>query len=259
VVLPKSESVSLKQHLRTTDVARAADVHPNTVRLYEAWGFLGSVPRGRNGYRLFSEAHLDQMVLARIALRWPYPGGNQRVVALVKRAAGGDLSGALALAHEYLACVQAEIARAEAAADLLEHWAHGLPADAGSSRRLPIRRAARLLGSTPDALRNWERNGLIRVPRDPKSGYRAYGAAEMARLRIIRTLRLAGYSMMAILRMMRSLDQGRHADLRQVLDTPGSEEDAAYVTDRWLSTLREQEQRARAVIAQLEAMIRKSS
>lgn len=252
-------TLAMRRHLRTTDLARAAGVHPNTVRLYEAWGLLGTVPRGRNGYRLFSEFHRDQMVLAHTALRWPYPGGNQRVAELVKRAAGGDLVGALALAREYLACVQAEVAQAEAAADLVEHWAHGARAGTGAPRRLPIRSAARLLGSTTDALRNWERNGLIRVPRDAKNGYRAYGAPEIARLRVIRTLRLAGYSMMAILRMVRTLDQGLEGDLRQVLDTPELDEDPVCATDRWLSTLHGQEQRAVAVIAQLEAMICKQS
>lgn len=246
-----------ERHLRTTDLARAAGVHPNTVRLYEAWGFLGNVPRARNGYRLFSERHLDQMVLARTALHWPYPGGNERVAQLVRRASDGDLHGALALAHEYLACVRAEIAQAEAAADLLEHWARDATADRAGARRLPIRSAARLLGTTADALRNWERNGLIRVPRDPKSGYRAYGPAEIARLRVIRTLRLAGYSMMAILRMLRTLDQGQRQELRQVLDTPAPDEDAVYITDRWLTTLHGQEQRAREIIRELEAMISK--
>ena len=32
-------------HLRTSEVAQAAGVHPNTVRLYEEWGFLPPVPR----------------------------------------------------------------------------------------------------------------------------------------------------------------------------------------------------------------------
>ncbi len=245
-----------RRHLRTADVARAAGVHPNTVRLYEAWGFIGTVPRARNGYRLFTERHLDQMVLARTALHWPYPGGSGPVIDLVKRAAAGDLGGALELAYGYLASVRGEIARAESAAELLEHWARGAAADA-TGQPLPIGRAAALLGTTADALRNWERNGLIRVPRAPRSGYRLYGAPEIGRLRVIRTLRQAGFGMMAILRMLLFLDQGQQGDLRQVLDTPGPDEDIHYVTDRWLTTLSEQEQRARDIIAQLETMIRK--
>ncbi len=248
--------VKPRRYLRTADLAKAAGVHPNTVRLYEAWGFLPPVRRGANGYRLFTAAHLDQMVLAHTALRWPYPGGKQPVLELVQRAARGDLGGALELAYQYLAQIRAELAQAEAAAELLERWAGGAAADA-TARRLPVRRAAQLLRLTPDTLRNWERNGLLKVPRDPHNGYRLYGAAEIGRLRVIRMLRQAGYSPMAILRMLRFLDQGQEGSLRQVLDTPHPDEDVYSAADRWLTTLRSQEQRARDVIAQLETMIRK--
>jgi DNA-binding transcriptional MerR regulator len=54
--------------LRTSDLARAVGVHPNTIRLYEAWGFLPPVPRSVRGYRLFTQVHLRQMRLARVAL-----------------------------------------------------------------------------------------------------------------------------------------------------------------------------------------------
>jgi hypothetical protein len=79
--------------LRTSDVARAVGVHPNTVRLYEEWGFLPPIPRSPSGYRLFTEAHVDQMRLARTALRGPWPGRNikRSALALVRRAASGNL------------------------------------------------------------------------------------------------------------------------------------------------------------------------
>ena len=63
--------------------------------------------------------------------------------------------------------------------------------------------------------------------------------------------------MMAILRMLLYLDQGQGSNLRQVLDTPRSDEDVYSAADQWLSTLAAQEQRAMDVIAQLEEMIRK--
>jgi DNA-binding transcriptional MerR regulator len=47
----------LPHSLRTSDLARAGGVHPNTIRLYEAWGFLPPVPRTASGYRIFSQAH----------------------------------------------------------------------------------------------------------------------------------------------------------------------------------------------------------
>jgi len=244
------------RYLYTSDIARAVGVHPNTVRLYEEWGFLPPIPRSPSGYRLFTEAHLDQMRLARTALGGDWPGRNikQSAAALVRQAASGDLGGALEQAYHHLARVQAERAQAEAAAALLERWAQGIAADA-TPQYLQIGEAAELLGLTRDRLRNWERNGLLQVPRDARSGYRLYGATELGRLRVIRMLSHAGYSLMAILHMLHHLDRGQKRDLRQVLDTPPPDEDIYSAADRWLSTLAGQEQRALDMIAQLEKMI----
>jgi DNA-binding transcriptional MerR regulator len=247
-----------RRYLRTSDIARAIGVHPNTVRLYEEWGFLPPIPRSPSGYRQFTEVHLDQMRLARTALHGPWPGRKikQLALTLVRRAASGDLGGALELAYQHLAQVQGERARAEAAVELLERWAHGTAVDA-TTKLLRIGEAAVLLDVTTDMLRNWEREGLIQVPRDPRNGYRQYGAVEIGRLRVIRMLLRAGYSTMAILRMLLRLDLGQKADLRQVLDTPRPDEDVYSAADRWLSTLGDFEQRAVDVIALLESMIEK--
>jgi DNA-binding transcriptional MerR regulator len=247
----------MKGYLSTSDIARDVGVHPNTVRLYEEWGYLPPVPRSPSGYRLFGREHLEQMRLARLALKGPWPGRTIRRSALdlVRHAASGDLGGALERAYHHLALVQAERAQAQAAAGLLERWAQGAATDA-TVRPLQIGQAARLLGVTTDMLRNWEGNGLIRVPRNPRNRYRLYGAPEISRLRVIRMLNRAGYSQMAILRLLLHLDQARGGDLRAVLDTPRPDEDIYSAADRWLSTLSEQEQRAQEIIGQLESMIR---
>ena len=245
-----------RRYLSTSEIGKAVGVHPNTVRLYEQWGFLPPVSRSPGGYRQFTERHLDQMRLARLALHGGWPGRNirQSALALVRQSASGDLGGALEQAYRHLALVQAERAQAEVAAELVERWARGAATDV-TDEPLYINQAARLLGVTTDRLRNWERDGLIKTPR-AGNGYRLYGAAEISRLRVIRTLLRAGYRTMAILRMLRRFDRGQRTELRQVLDAP-TPEDILYATDRWLSTLAEQEQRAASMIAQLEKMIRK--
>lgn len=245
----------MRPYLRTVDIARAVGVHPNTVRLYEMWGFLPPIPRSASGCRLFTEEHLDLMRLARTALHSPYPGGKQPALALIERAVSGDLGGAMEYAHTYVAQGKLERARAELAVGVVERWSQGASTPSDEGAPLRIAGVARLLGTTTDSLRNWERNGLLKVPRHPRNGYRLYGTREIDRLRIIRLLRVAGYGMMAILRMMRRFDRGQTGGLRQALDTPHPDEDILYATDRWLSTLAEQERRAMDAIAQLEAMI----
>lgn len=247
-----------RKYLRTSDVARAAGVHPNTVRLYERAGLLPPIPRTPSGYRMYSELNVDQMRLARMAFEGSWPGRPIRrsVVALVKQAASGDLGGALERAYQHLALVQSERAQAESAVKLLERWARGTAADA-TSAQLRIGQVADLLGVSGDMLRNWERNGLIAVPRNPHNGYRTYGAGEISRLRVIRMLRQAGYSMMAILRMILQLDRGQTSDLRRALDTPAPDEDVYSAADRWLTTLEDWERRSLEMITLLESMIRK--
>ena len=244
--------------LRTTDIAKATGVHPNTVRVYEVWGFLPPVPRGPNGYRLYTPFHLDQMRLARTALHGGWPGRAIRrsALALVRQSVSGDVRGALKQARQHLILVQAERAQAEAAADYLETWARG---EVMEERVTPlsIGEAAKLLNVSTDMLRNWERNGLIKVPRERGNRYRLYGSIELGRLRVLRLLYRAGYSSMAILRMVRQLDRGQRSNLRHALDTPPPDEDILTTADRWLSTLAEQEQRARDMIAQLTAMQRR--
>jgi DNA-binding transcriptional MerR regulator len=177
---------------------------------------------------------------------------------IIRATVGGDLAGALELAHGYRVFVQVERAQAEAAADVLERWAFGASAEA-IVPPLQIGQVARLLDVTIDVLHNWDRNGLIDVPRDPSNGYRRYGVREIRRLRVIRLLSRAGYSLSAILRMLLQLDRGETADLRRALDTPRPDEDIVTARDRWLSTLADQERRAQTTIALLDEIIRRGA
>jgi DNA-binding transcriptional MerR regulator len=260
------------RYLRTSELAAAVGIHPNTVRLYEAWGFLPPVPRDANGYRRFDQSHLDSLRVARTLLRAPFPGGKEPALAAVQRLVAGDPAGALAEAECYLANVLTERARAEEAAALVARWqaerTDGSPLPprgrgvGGVGSGLRIGEAAAQLGTTTDALRNWRRNGLYSVPRERDNRYRLYPPALLDRLRVIRALGEAGYSQMAILRMLNRLDagpiDGAAADPRALLDTPAPDEDARYVTDRWLTTLAEQSGRAREAIRLLREIVERA-
>jgi len=243
--------------LSTTKIARQAGCHPNTVRFYEQQGFIPPVRRNpKNNYRIYNPGHVDHMQLAVTAFKSPFPGWRLRrsLTQLVKHAATRDLGGALEIAYHHLTLVQSEITSADRAADFLENWAKGLTIDS-AVKPLQTTQTAKLLGVTVDALRTWERNGLLEVPRNINNRYRQYGPAEIGRLRVIRMLRNAGYSINAIHRMFIKLDQGQHDDLKKTLDTPEADEDIFYATDSWLSTLTEQENRANWLINMLQKMI----
>ncbi len=248
--------------LSTAKIAKAVGCHPNTVRLYEQWGLISPVARSPKGYRLYTDEHLDQMRLARLALEGAYPGPNIRrsIIGLIKIVASHDYPAALEKVYQHLQIVLAERDQAESAVKFLQRWALGDAAEQDDAS-MQIQQVAALLNVTIDMLRNWERNGLVSVPRNPANRYRQYGGPEIGRLRVIRLLRQTGYSPNAILRMMIELDRSRGQispeELRRVLDTPRPDEDVYMAADRWISTLEEHEKRAREIIGMVEEMARK--
>jgi len=244
---------------RTSDLAKAVGVHPNTVRRYVDWGLIPPVERSLVGYRRFTQKHLDCLRLARLIYGQDYPGRAIRHSGweIIQLAVADDWGGALEKAYKHLAMIHSEKAQADAAASLLERWAQGTSAEM-SGKAMQIGEVANLLGLTNDILRNWERNGLLEVPRLPENGYRLYGPAEISRLRVIRMLVRSGYSLMAILRMLSRLDEGEKVNVRELLDTPRPDEDVFVASDKWLSTLGNEVQKAREIIAMIEGVIGES-
>lgn len=243
--------------LRTSDVAKALGIHPNTVRKHEEIGFLPKPTRAPNGYRQFTKRHVDQARLNIILQRCSWLGDTIHDTALdvIVHSAAGDFAAARTAAASLLAQISEERTRAEQAAELLAAWATGGAPDVGAPAGMNIKEAAAYLNVTADTLRNWDRNGLINVPRHPSSGYRVYGPAELRRLTVIRALRRARYNLMSILNMFRLLDAQPGIDPRAAIDSlPPGEEDIYYSTNRWLTKTREIEGLAREAQTLLEEM-----
>jgi len=98
-----------------------------------------------------------------------------------------------------------------------------------------------------DTLRNWERNGLLQVKRK-QNGYRAYTSDDIERLKMIRTLRLANYSLESILRMLNAFRHNPQVNIMQVLNTPGADTDIVSVCDRLIVSLKDAEKNAEKMI-----------
>ncbi|MBK8902668.1 MAG: MerR family transcriptional regulator [Anaerolineaceae bacterium] len=243
--------------LRTSDIAKTLGVHANTVRNYEKWGYLPEIPRGENGYRAFTAVHLEQTRLACLVLQWPYLGERTPLVHLVQSAARQEFNTALAMANNYLTQIRKTQAVAETAVQLLEHWVNGRLTDT-TTQTMTISQTAAHLNVTVETLRNWERNGLIDVPRQPSNQYRIFGATEFARLRVIRQLVQAGFSLMAISHTLQWVDGGKTDNLREALTLPPHEranEAIDVMGDHWLPSLQEMEQQAQTIIQQINRLI----
>ncbi len=75
--------------------------------------------------------------------------------------------------------------------------------------RLLIGRLAAKTGVTADAVRFYERAGLLPRPRRTKTGYRVYSAKSIARVQFIRKAQALGFSLDEIKQVLRLRDSGR--------------------------------------------------
>lgn len=215
---------------KTKEIAALVGVHPNTVRIYEEWGFISPVPRQANGYRSYSDIHLFQLKVARTLFRCEIVQGDlrKRARAIVYACGKENFTKAKELTIDYLANLEREYDHALSAAKVVEKWLREEPTV--STRTYSRKDVALLLDTTSEAIRNWERNGLITVPR-LHNGNRAYGERELEQLRVIRSLRSAHYSINAILRLLKQIHQPS-PDIVAILNTPSDEEYIVSVTDQ---------------------------
>ena len=81
----------MKQY-KTIDVARQIGIHVNTVRLYEKCALIPKPERLPNGYRVFTDLHIEQFKLARAALRVEVlqNGLRKQAVNIIKVSAAGN-------------------------------------------------------------------------------------------------------------------------------------------------------------------------
>lgn len=243
---------------KTAEVAAMIGIHPNTVRLYETLELIPRPARKENGYRVFTEFHIEQFRLARLAFQIEIlqNGLRKKMIRMVKQSAQGEFDTALELTKEYLTQVKQERANAEEAVKIVNQILRG---SAQEDRCLLKRReVSELLKISMDSLRNWEMNGLLTVRRK-SNGYRVYTSEDISRLKVIRSLRCANYSLESILRMLNRLSADPGADIKKVLDTPKPDEDIIAVCDKLITSLAEAECNAKQIISRLEYMKNKFS
>ncbi len=247
----------LEKFYTTSEVAKIIGIHPNTVRMYEDLELISKPMRKENGYRVFSDLHIDQFRVARIAFQIEVlqNGLRKKAVCIVKETARCNFDCAAHLTEEYLTSVQNEILYANQAVLTVKEILQGKPVEnAGVYKRKQV---SDLLGITMDTLRNWEMNGLLQVKRKT-NGYRVYTSEDIQTLRIIRSLKCANYSLSAILRMMNALRNNGGVDIQTVLNTPEENEEIISVCDRLIVSLERAKENALLIKAMLIEMKGKS-
>lgn len=238
---------------KTSDIARTIGVHPNTVRLYEELQLIPKTKRMKNGYRVFTDFHLEQFKIARAAFEVEVlqNGLRKKAVEIIKLSAKKKFNEAIFLANDYLHQIKREQINAEEAIEIVkEMLSDTVTRDESKNISLTRKETAEYLQVTIDTLRNWELNGLLRIKRK-KNGYRIYTEEDIKQLKTIRSLRCANYSLSAILRMLSSLSKDPKVNLKKAIDTPDDDEDIVSACDNLLTSLRTAEENMKNIVSQL--------
>lgn len=239
---------------KTSEIARSIGIHPNTVRLYEELNLITKPERRANGYRVYTELHIEQFRFARMALKVEVlqNGIRKQAVQLIKTLAEQDYDQTIYHTNQLIQQLKNEQKNAEEAIAITQAILNmDLPNH--SPLLLTRKKTAELLHISIDTLRNWEMNGLLTVKRK-QNGYRVYTEADIRRLKMIRSLRCANYSLASILRMLNALSSNSDVDIRDIINTPKENEDIVSVCDKLLTSLQHAENNAEEMLPHIYRM-----
>ncbi|MEU9735135.1 TioE family transcriptional regulator [Streptomyces sp. NPDC048002] len=208
--------------LRPIDLARRHGLSTQAVRNYEEAGILPAAERTPHGYRTYSPLHVRALD-AFLAL---VPGHGHGTAAAIMRAVnGGGTKEAFRLVDESHAQLLDDRRTLDTVENALRDLEAAGPPEAGPSETSPspgatfIGPLAHRLGIRPATLRAWERAGLVRPRRDPRTGYRVYADADVRDARLTHQLRRGGHLLEQIEPLLRQVRAaGGLEPLRSVLD-----------------------------------------
>ncbi|MDG9720027.1 TioE family transcriptional regulator [Streptomyces sp. DH24] len=201
------------ERLRPVDLARGHGLSTQAVRNYEEAGILPAAARTPHGYRTYTPLHA-RALRAFLAL---VPGHGHRTATAIMRAVNeGAVEEAFRLideSHAQLLEDRRTLRAVESALRDLEPIKasqHGTASGPGAVAERGVGSGpgtvpgpgpgavfigplAGRLGIRPATLRTWERVGLVRPRRDPRTGYRVYDEADVRDARLTHQLRRGGY------------------------------------------------------------------
>ncbi|MFE5867063.1 TioE family transcriptional regulator [Streptomyces roseifaciens] len=198
------QNLQSDERLRPVDLARGHGLSTQAVRNYEEAGILPAAGRTSHGYRTYTSLHAGAL-RAFLAL---VPGHGHRTATSIMRAVNqGAVDEAFCLideSHAQLLDDRRTLQAVESALRDLEPTTAPKPGAGSGPAGLTavsgpgpggmfIGPLAGKLGIRPATLRKWERAGLVRPRRDPRTGYRVYDEGDVRDARLAHQLRRGGY------------------------------------------------------------------
>lgn len=226
---------------RIGELSRLTGVKAGTIRFYEKCGFIGPVERTSNNYRLYRRRHIYQIRVCRLVF-----GGfvNRRLRResrkVLDACARWDMEAYGEATVNYQRAVEEDIEGTKKAISICMQQ---MSQEAGEDSSYSKKQAAAMVGVTPEAIRNWERNDLL--GQHELYQKRFYSQVLLNRMYVIRLLLDTGYSMMAIRNFMQEYNSGQPENAEKVLMSPEESEELRYRADRYLEALMHLQEKAR--------------
>ncbi len=202
--------------MTTAAISRLVGYSTQQVRDLERLGVIPSAERRANGYRRYHRAHLDALRAYRALAAAIGPVPARQLMPKL-------LSGSVEDAAEKIDDLHVAIARGRA---LVREALRGLDAILedrtavfNDRDAMTIGELASALGIRTSALRHWEAEGLVSPDRTTAARVRSYGARAISEARVVAALRVGGYPLPPISRILDQLrSRGLTAEARRLLD-----------------------------------------
>lgn len=178
--------------LRPADLAREFGLSTQAVRNYTDAAILPPVQRTAHRFRVYGPVHVRALATFRALVP---AHGHAAAAAIMRAVHAGALDEALALVDAGHVQLGEDRATLDEVRRALRELA---PQEPDASPALSVGPLAHRLGLRPATLRAWERAGVLRPRRDPRTGYRFYAAADVRDARLAHQLRRGGYPLARI-------------------------------------------------------------
>lgn len=190
--------------IKPIDIARNLDISTSALRHYESWGIVPQADRAPNGYRIYTVEHVAYFECIR-ALNAGF--GMELVRKVMPLIQENNVTDALWLVNDTQVNLYHERHRAEQALHALEREELEGLSTRNKQEWYTIGEVSAEIDVANSTLRHWEKEGLIEPQRDMESGYRKYSTEDVRKLFVVRTLRIAVYSLDIVREVLEEVDQ----------------------------------------------------
>jgi DNA-binding transcriptional MerR regulator len=194
---------------RTKALAKLVGCGVQTIRNWEAWGFLPPATRTAKNYRVYTQQHVDAFkVSSQLGFAWL---DTERIMRAIH---AGQLDTALAFIDDQHAKLHLARVQAQDMLGVLRTLGKSETAVQRFARQTPltIQAVAAKAGVRASAIRYWEQRGLLHPVREKGNDYRRYDAAQSRRAQVVALLRANELDFESISRVLDELDAGNFDD-----------------------------------------------